>query len=73
MRVTAVKESQQTGQEVCVEEEEDELEEELEDELEDGMTALVFIDSIVLHGWVICYTVTFFADGLRKAKRKFRA
>ena len=61
-----MKESQQTGQEVCVEEEE--LEEEL-----DEVTALVFIDSIVLHGWVICYTVTFFADGLRKAKRKFRA
>ena len=72
MRVTAVKESQQTGQAVCVEEEEDEEEDELEEEL-DEVTALVFIDSIVLHGWVICYTVTFFADGLRKAKRKFRA
>ena len=60
MRVTAVKESQQTGQAVCVEEEEEEEEEEdeLEEEL-DEVTALVFIDSIVLHGWVICYTVTF--------------
>ena len=71
MRVTAVKESQQTGHAVWMEEEEEE-EDELEEEL-DEVTALVFIDSIVLHGWVICYTVTFFADGLIKAKRKFRA
>ena len=41
--MTAVKESQQTGHE---EEEEEELEEELDEEV----TALVFIDSIVLGG-----------------------
>ena len=60
MRVTAVKESQQTGHEVWVEEEE--LEEELEE-----VTALVFIDSIVDQGWVIFDTVTFFADGSRRS------
>jgi len=43
--VTAVKESQQTGHEVWVEEEE-----ELEEELDEEVTALVFIDSIVLGG-----------------------
>jgi hypothetical protein len=42
LRVTAVKESQQTGHEDWVEEEAEELEEEV--------TALVFIDSIVLGG-----------------------
>ncbi len=67
--MTAVKESQQTGHEVWVEDEE------LEEEFEEEVTALVFIDSIVDQGWVIFGTVTFFSDGSRdlKAKRKFRA
>ena len=54
--MTAVKESQQTGQVDWVDEEE--LEE--EDEDLDEVTALVFIDSIVLHGWVICLRRHFF-------------
>jgi hypothetical protein len=59
--VTAVKESQQTGHEVWVEDEE------LEEEFEEEVTALVFIDSIVDQGWVIFGTVTFFADGSRRS------
>jgi hypothetical protein len=54
--VTAVKESQQTGQVDWVEEEEE------EEEL-DEVTALVFIDSIVDQGWVIFGHVTFFSHG----------
>jgi hypothetical protein len=56
-----VKESQQTGHEVWVEDEE------LEEEFEEEVTALVFIDSIVDQGWVIFGTVTFFADGSRRS------
>ncbi len=59
--MTAVKESQQTGHEVWVEDEE------LEEEFEEEVTALVFIDSIVDQGWVIFGTVTFFADGSRRS------
>lgn len=54
--MTAVKESQQTGQVDWVEEEEE------EEEL-DEVTALVFIDSIVDQGWVIFGHVTFFSHG----------
>jgi hypothetical protein len=56
--VTAVKESQQTGQVDWDEDEEEEEEEEL-----DEMTALLFIDSIVDQGWVIFGHVTFFSHG----------
>ena len=57
--MTAVKESQQTGQDE---------DEELEEEFEEEVTALVFIDSIVDQGWVIFGTVTFFADGSRRSQ-----